>query len=122
MTPAARSSIGAVARETGVSEDTLRYYEREGLVGPIERDAAGHRRYDESDRAWIATVTCMRDAGLGITDLRRFTALVRGEGSQQDRSAFLHERREELVRQSRALATAIAVLDDKIAYFSEHRP
>ena len=70
---------GEVARRTGLTLDTLRYYEREGLVGPIERSVGGQRRYDEDDVAWIGIVTCLRDAGLGIADLRRFTELLRSE-------------------------------------------
>lgn len=84
------------AAATGLSLDTLRYYEREGLIGPIERSAGGRRRYDENDLAWIGIVTCLREAGLGITDLRRFTDLLRTESPGEDRVAFLHRRRKEL--------------------------
>jgi len=65
---------GDAAQRTGLSLDTLRYYEREGIIGPIRRDTGGRRRYTEDDVAWIGIVTCLRDAGLGIDDLRRFTA------------------------------------------------
>ena len=111
-------SIGGAADATGLSEDTLRYYEKEGLVGPVERDSSGHRRYSDGDVAWIGIVTCLRDAGLGISDLRRFTSLLRQDGEPAERSEFLQRRREELVAQSEALAAAIRVLDDKIAYYS----
>ena len=100
----------------GLTEDTLRYYEREGLVGPIDRDASGHRRYGNNDVAWIGVVTCLRDAGLGIADLRRFTSVLRADGEAGERTEFLMGRRDELVRQAGALAAAIEALDDKIAY------
>lgn len=60
----------AAAARTGVSIDTLRYYEREGLIGPIRRSAGGRREYTEDDVFWIGLVTCFREAGLGIADLR----------------------------------------------------
>jgi DNA-binding transcriptional MerR regulator len=105
------------ARRTGLSLDTLRYYEREGLIGPIERATSGHRRYTEDDIAWIGIVTCLRDAGLGIADLRRFTELLRTEGAG-DRVEFLRRRREELLDRVRRTQAAITVLDDKISYYS----
>jgi DNA-binding transcriptional MerR regulator len=85
------------ATATGLSLDALRYYEREGLIGPIQRSAGGRRRYDEDDIAWIGLVTCLREAGLGISDLRRFTALLRSPDVSTDRVSFLRARREELL-------------------------
>lgn len=107
----------AVADRTGVSLDTLRYYEREGLIGPIGRSAGGQRQYTEDDVFWIGLVTCFRDAGLGIADLRAFVAILRAEHSAQDRVAFLRERRAALEERVAALHRAIGVLDDKIAYY-----
>lgn len=108
---------GDAAQRTGLSLDTLRYYEREGILGPIGRDPGGRRRYTEDDLAWIGIVSCLRDAGLGIDDLRRFTALLDAEGGRADRVAFLRRRRVELQEQLRSTQAAIGVLDDKIAYY-----
>ncbi|WP_306322022.1 MULTISPECIES: MerR family transcriptional regulator [unclassified Streptomyces] len=108
----------AAADRTGVSIDTLRYYEREGLIGPIHRTVGGRRQYTEDDIFWIGLVTCFRDAGLGIADLRAFVAMLRAEHSAQDRVTFLRERRADLERRVAALRRAMEVLDDKIAYYS----
>lgn len=105
-----------VVARTGLTADALRYYEREGLVGPIAR-TAGQRRYTEDDVAWIGIVTCLREAGLGIADLRRFTVLLREEAEPGDRVAFLHRRREELEQQLARTRAALGVLDDKIAHY-----
>jgi DNA-binding transcriptional MerR regulator len=106
------------ATATGLSLDALRYYEREGLIGPIQRSAGGRRRYDDDDIAWIGIVTCLRDAGLGIADLRRFTTLLRQTGASTDRVTFLRERRAELLERLRQTQAALDVLDGKIAYYS----
>lgn len=111
------------AQRTGVSLDTLRYYEREGLVGPVGRSSGGHRQYSEDDLAWIGIVTCLRDAGLGIADLREFTRLLRADGGGADgpgeaRGEFLRRRRAELVERRRTLDAAIEVLDGKIDHYS----
>ncbi|MEU9576548.1 MerR family transcriptional regulator [Streptomyces chilikensis] len=111
-------SPATAADRTGVSIDTLRYYEREGLIGPIRRSAGGRREYTEDDIFWIGLVTCFRDAGLGIADLREFVAILRSERSPQDRVAFLRERRAALEERVAALRRAMGVLDEKIAYYS----
>ncbi|MET7644065.1 MerR family transcriptional regulator [Streptomyces sp. NPDC005426] len=108
----------AAADRTGVSIDTLRYYEREGLIGPIRRSVGGHREYTQDDVFWIGLVTCFREAGLGIADLRGFVAILRAEHPAQDRVAFLRERRATLEQQVAALCRAMDVLDEKIAYYS----
>ncbi|ROQ63233.1 DNA-binding transcriptional MerR regulator [Streptomyces sp. 840.1] len=106
------------ADRSGVSIDTLRYYEREGLIGPIRRSSGGRREYSEDDIFWIGLVTCFRDAGLGIADLRGFVAILRAEHPAQDRVAFLRGHRAELEQRVLALRRAIEVLDGKIAYYS----
>ncbi|CAM5455930.1 MerR family transcriptional regulator [Streptomyces griseus] len=108
----------AAADRTGVSIDTLRYYEREGLIGPIRRSGGGRREYTEDDVFWIGLVTCFRDAGLGIADLREFVAILRAEHSPQERVVFLRERRAALEQRVTALRQAMQVLDEKIAYYS----
>ncbi|WP_093796970.1 MerR family transcriptional regulator [Streptomyces sp. Wb2n-11] len=108
----------AAADRTGVSIDTLRYYEREGLIGPIQRSTGGRREYTEGDVFWIGLVTCFREAGLGIADLREFVALLRAERPPQDRVAFLRERRAALEQRAAALCRAMEVLDEKIAHYS----
>lgn len=112
----------ATADRTGVSIETLRYYEREGLIGPIGRSSGGRRQYTEEDIFWIGLVTCFRDAGLGIADLRGFVAILRAQRPAQDRVAFLREHRAALEQRVAALHRAMAVLDDKIAYYGGTSP
>lgn len=106
------------AERTGLTLDTLRYYEREGLVGPVGRSPGGHRAYSEDDLFWVGLVTCLRDAGLGIAELREFTALLRSSGPSVDRVEFLVRHRAELERRARSINAAMTVLDEKIAYYS----
>jgi DNA-binding transcriptional MerR regulator len=112
---------GVAASRTGLTLDTLRYYERESIIGPIARDTGGRRRYSDDDLAWIGIVTCLRDAGLGIDDLRRFATLLRSDTADgADRVEFLRRRRTELLEQQERTARALKVLDDKITYYSNH--
>lgn len=109
---------GEAANRTGLSLDTLRYYEKQGLVGPITR-SAGRRVYTEGDVAWIGLLSCLRDAGLSIADLRAFTALLHASDPSVDRAAFLRQRRQDLLDRITAMTTAVTVLDHKIEQFDE---
>ncbi|WP_066946145.1 MerR family transcriptional regulator [Microtetraspora fusca] len=81
---------GQAAEETGFSLDTLRYYERIGLLEPIERNAAGQRRFSDGDIGWLGMVRCLRDTGMPIAEMLRFAELTRaGEHTISDRIALL---------------------------------
>jgi DNA-binding transcriptional MerR regulator len=115
MTDVVHDPREAAAR-TGLTLDTLRYYEKEGLVGPITR-RSGRRVYTDTDVVWIELITCLRAAGLGIADLREFTALLRDDTAAGDRAEFLRRRRAELRQRADAIAAAIGVLDSKIEHY-----
>lgn len=104
------------SERSGLTLDTLRYYEREGLVGPITR-VSGQRRYSPDDLSWIGVVTCLRDAGLGIAHLQRFTELLRQDGGATGKVEFLRQRRRDLVEQADRLHAALRVLDQKIEHY-----
>lgn len=72
-------TITEVSKQFGTSPDTLRYYEKAGLVPPVKRKN-GIRDYGESDVKWIEFILCMRSAGVPVEELVRYVALYR-EGS-----------------------------------------
>jgi DNA-binding transcriptional MerR regulator len=106
------------AGRTGLSLDTLRYYEREGLIGPVGRDAGGRRRYSEGDLAWLDVVMCLRRSGMGIADLRRFVGVLRdGAPASTEPVEMLRLHRKRLVEDIEHVRAAVAVIDDKIAHY-----
>jgi DNA-binding transcriptional MerR regulator len=106
------------SKHTGLSLDTLRYYERLGLFGPVDRTAGGRRIYSEGDLAWIQLLVCLRRAGLGITHLQTFMGMLRnGSTSSGSVVDLLENHRAELGTQLAQMQTALRVLDEKIAYY-----
>jgi DNA-binding transcriptional MerR regulator len=71
-------SPAEAAQKTGFSLDTLRYYERIGLLPPVGRTAGGRRRYGDTDLLWLMTLRCLRDAGMPLREMRDFISLSRG--------------------------------------------
>jgi len=91
-------SPGQAAEKSGFSIDTLRYYEKIGLLEGIARSASGRRLFSEDDLAWLHMLRCLRDTGMPIAEMRRYAELVRGgDGTLRDRLALLrdHDRRVE---------------------------
>jgi DNA-binding transcriptional MerR regulator len=70
------------AERSGFSLDTLRYYERIGLLTSITRATSGHRRFTPEDIGWLGILRCLRDTGMPIADMRRYAELARTEGPE----------------------------------------
>jgi DNA-binding transcriptional MerR regulator len=95
-----------VAEKTGFSLDTLRYYEKIGLLVSIARSPGGQRVFTEDDVAWLGILQCLRETGMPIADMQRYAALARG-GDQTiaERLSLLEEHErviEEHITQLRA--------------------
>lgn len=110
--------IKEVSKATGLTADTLRYYERIGLLPHVKRTAAGIRQYDETDIGWIEFIKCMRGAGLPIEVLIDYVGLFQeGETTRQARKEILVEQREQLAERIKDLEQVLAKLDMKIANY-----
>ncbi|MGW5192975.1 MerR family transcriptional regulator [Kribbella sp. NPDC004138] len=106
------------SERTGLSLDTLRYYERLELFGPVHRDTAGRRVYSDHDVAWVGLLVCLRNAGLGISDLQQFMGRMRDRSSGPTGLVeLLEEHRSRLRDEVAKMNLALGVLDDKIAYY-----
>jgi DNA-binding transcriptional MerR regulator len=77
------------ATRSGFSLDTLRYYEREGILEPIARTAGGRRAYSDGDLAWLDLVRCLRDTGMPIAELKRYAELCQDDATVPERIAML---------------------------------
>ncbi|HET6737318.1 MAG TPA: MerR family transcriptional regulator [Kribbella sp.] len=107
-------TIQEVARRSGLSEPTLRYYEDVGLVGPIDRDtSSGHRRYRTTDVDTLEALSCLRAAGVGIQDMRTYLA-NRGRGR-----AAAGEQRDLLLRHAERVEAEIAAQQARLQYLRE---
>ena len=113
-------TVQQVAEKTGLSEHTLRYYERIGLIPPVHRAPNGHRRYSEEDVGWFDFVKRLRSAGMPIVQVQRYVALQRqGGATLPERLGMLKEHRRAVQQQIDELVEHRDVLDYKIAYYSQ---
>lgn len=96
------------ARRSGFSLDTLRYYEKIGLVRDVRRDAAGRRLYDDADLDWLGVLRCLRDTGMPIAAMRRYAGLALATGPDAD--ATVPERLALLEAHAEHVASTIELL------------
>lgn len=113
--------ISEVAKEFGLTTDTLRYYEREGLIGPISKGKNGIRNYTEEDIKRIQFVKCMRAAGLEINFLKRYIQLFEGgDKTVKERREILVEQRKILKEKLDAMQEAYNRLNYKIDLYDKN--
>ena len=113
-------TIQEVAKLTGLSHHTLRYYERIGLLDPVGRAPSGHRRYAAADMDWLEFVTRLRTTRMPIRRMQRFAELRRGgDVTVTERRALLQTHRREVEARMRALEADLAVIDAKIMQYEE---
>ena len=106
------------AEACDVTVDTLRYYEREGLLDVIECTPGGQRRYTSHDVAWVQLLRCLRVTALPIRDMRRFAELMRvGDAAIPERVELLEEHRRSVVQQMDELRAALTRIDEKLATY-----
>ena len=107
--------IAEVSEQYGLSADTLRYYERIGLIPPINRNQGGIRNYGEVDVMRVEFIKCMRSAGLPIEVLIEYMELVQqGDQTIEVRKEILKGQRELLLCRMQEMQKTLDILDYKI--------
>lgn len=108
-------NISEVSKKFNFSTDTLRYYERIGLIPPVHRTASGIRDYQENDLEWIDFIKCMRGAGLPIEVLIEYIRLFQqGDATVKARMELLLEQRQILATKIKTMQETLGRLDHKI--------
>jgi DNA-binding transcriptional MerR regulator len=107
------------AERSGFSIDTLRYYEREGILPPVARSSAGRRQYSDGDLAMLDFLRCLRDTGMPIERLRRYGELARSDETMPERLALIEEHSAVVEQQIAELERQRARLEEKAAWYRE---
>lgn len=112
--------ISEVSKEFNISVDTLRYYEKIGLIPPVNRTFSGIRDYKEDDCKWVEFIKCMRGAGLSIEALTEYVSLFQqGNDTIKERKQLLINQRNTLAEKIKSMQTVLERLDAKIDGYEE---
>jgi DNA-binding transcriptional MerR regulator len=113
-------TIKEVSEKYDIPQDTLRYYERVGLIPRVNRNKSGIRDYTDEDCNWVEFIKCMRGAGLPIEALIEYVGLFQqGNETTEARKELLIEQRKQLLARMEGMKTTLARLDYKIASYEQ---
>lgn len=113
-------TIKEVSEKYGISQDTLRYYERSGMIPPVARTPGGIRDYGQEDLGWVELALCMRSAGLPVEVMARYVELcLQGDVTIPERLQLLVDQRRTLMEQEEQIRVMLERLDYKISRYEE---
>lgn len=111
-------TIGAFAKQCGISKDTLRYYEKIGLIRRVQRDAAGRRFFRSEDLAWIEFIKRLKDTGMPLAEIKRYVDLrEKGRSTLQGRYQLLKQHAAVLSDRIKADSVNLDQLKQKMAFY-----
>src|SRR5512137_751331 len=112
--------IMEVSERSGMSSDTLRYYERIGLIPPVNRNGSGIRDYNELDTRRVEFIKCMRSAGLPLEVLIEYMELVQqGDSTIEARKEILKEQRDLLAERIKEMQKTLDLLNHKVQVYEK---
>lgn len=110
--------IAEAAERSGLSADTIRFYEREGLLAAIERGRDGHRRFSSETLRWLNLFERLRSTGMPLTEMKRYAALsAQGAETFAERRAMLEQHHERLATTQAKIDSCRELIDEKIATY-----
>ncbi len=110
-------TTGEAAEKCGLSQHTLRWYERIGLLAPIARGSDGRWRFSDADLDWLSLLTKLRATGMPVRNMQRYAELVRSGAGHQERIELLRSHRDQVRRDLTAQRECLKLLDAKITYY-----
>ena len=114
-------TIAEVSKKYDLTADTLRYYERIGLLPVVNRGNSGNRDYTEENCRWVQFIKCMRNAGLSIEVLIEYVTLFQlGDETVGIRKELLMEQRKHIVEKIEELKNTLSYLDKKIDGYEDN--
>ena len=106
--------------KTGLAYEALKFYCNEGLVPNVKRDANNHRVFDDRDVAWIKSLTCLKNCGMSIQEMKEYMDLcLQGEKSIPERKLILMEKRKTLEGELRRIQDSIDYIDWKQGFYDD---
>lgn len=106
--------------KTGMTYQGLKFYCNEGLVPNVKRDKNNRRIFDERDIAWIQSLTCLKNCGLSIQEMKEYLKLcLQGPSTIPQRKIILKEKREQLQKNIATLTASVEYIDWKQNFYDE---
>ncbi|MDD3413493.1 MAG: MerR family transcriptional regulator [Lachnospiraceae bacterium] len=113
-------TIKQISEKTNLTEHTIRYYDREGLIPLITRTKSGIRQFSEDDLEWINLICCLRNSGMPLQEIKEFMQLcLKGKDSLEERRELLIRHRTRIQEQMANLDNSLNIVNFKIEHYKE---
>ncbi|MBV7272854.1 MerR family transcriptional regulator [Clostridium sp. PL3] len=113
-------SIKEVAEKLNISQYTLRYYEREGLIPSVQRDNNGRRVYTDADLGWLQIVCCMRATGMSISYIKKYVDLcISSKDTLDERRKIMLEQKEIIEEEIKKYTDLLELVNMKLDYYDK---
>ncbi|MGX8832672.1 MerR family transcriptional regulator [Amedibacillus sp. YH-ame6] len=113
-------SMKEVCLETQMTYETLKYYCNEGLIPNVKRDSHNYRVFDDKDVAWIKNLSCLKDCGMSIVEMKEYIELcLDGESSIPERKLILDYKKELLLEKLQEVQNCIDYIDTKQQFYDD---
>ena len=111
-------SMKDVKEKTGLSDDTLRFYEKDGILSEVKRLPNGRRQYGKQDLDWLKFVVCLRATGMPLKLIRQYRELMeQGDSTCVQRRELLLKQKETILQEIETLQKALDKINSKIGYY-----
>lgn len=113
-------TIKEVSKKYNISQDTLRYYERAGIIPPVTRTSGGIRDYSDEDISWVLNAKCLRSAGVSVESIVEYLRLYKSDDNTfQERLDLLTGEKKKLLARKAELEETLSLLDYKIGIYAD---
>ncbi len=113
-------SIGQVAKKTGLTAHTLRYYEKVGLLPFVKKSGSGLRVFSDDDLSWLSMIECLKDTGMSLKGIKQYIDwFIEGDATLRQRLKMFKSQRERVEKQMKMLNHHLEKIDYKIALYEK---
>lgn len=113
-------SIGAVAKKTGLTTHTLRYYEKEGLLPYVKKNSAGQRAFSDTDLGWLSMIECLKETGMPLKGIKQYIDWDKeGNKTLKERLEMFQSHKKHVEEQIKKYQTYMQKIDYKIRLYTE---
>lgn len=113
-------TIKQAAERTGLTEHTIRYYDREGLLPLLKRTDSGIRSFSDTDLDWLGLICCLKNSGMPIETIKQFMSLcLQGERTVEERREILLKHKENILVQMEQLKKGLSTVNYKLEHYKE---
>lgn len=113
-------SIGQVAKKTGLTAHTLRYYEKEGLLPFVQKSGSGLRVFSDSDLSWLAMIECLKETGMPLKGIKQYIDwYIEGDGTLKQRLEMFETQKIKIEEQIELFQKHLAKINYKIKLYKE---